>query len=470
MNMKKYKVLDKSAEKLIEKYLKAIIECSFDGIYITDGRANTLMINESYERITGLTADILLGKNMWTLMEEGTISASGSLLAIAEKRIVTLYQTFNTGKRAMITSTPIFDDDGEVVLVETNVRDLTEICSLREMVARDKNELKQRRSLEFIKDRKVDMVVCDENTIRTLLLADSVTKVDSTVVLCGESGVGKEVFAKYIRDNSNRKDEPYVRVNCGAIPESLIESELFGYEKGAFTGANKNGKIGLFEMANHGTIFLDEIGELPLNMQVKLLRVLQEQEIERIGGTKPIKIDVRVIAATNRKLEEMIEEKTFREDLYYRLMVFPINIPPLRERKKDIEPLVNSFLKELNERYKENKHFAESCITILENYQWPGNVRELKNIVERAFIISNSDEITTESIPITDANAHTNKYRKVREGYLVDTDLPMEEAMRNLEILYMDRAFEKYGNVRDAAESLGMSASTFVRKRQKNNM
>ena len=370
----------------------------------------------------------------------------------------------------MITSTPIFDDDGEVVLVETNVRDLTEICSLREMVARDKNELKQRRSLEFIKDRKVDMVVCDENTIRTLLLADSVTKVDSTVVLCGESGVGKEVFAKYIRDNSNRKDEPYVRVNCGAIPENLIESELFGYEKGAFTGANKNGKIGLFEMADHGTIFLDEIGELPLNMQVKLLRVLQEQEIERIGGTKPIKIDVRVIAATNRKLEKMIEEKTFREDLYYRLMVFPINIPPLRERKKDIEPLVNSFLKELNARYKENKHFAESCITILENYQWPGNVRELKNIVERAFIISNSDEITTESIPITDANAHTNKYRKVREGYLVDTDLPMEESMRNLEILYMDRAFEKYGNVRDAAESLGMSASTFVRKRQKNNM
>ena len=205
-------------------------------------------------------------------------------------------------------------------------------------------------------------------------------------------------------------------------------------------------------------------------MQVKLLRVLQEQEIERIGGTKPIKIDVRVIAATNRKLEKMIEEKTFREDLYYRLMVFPINIPPLRERKKDIEPLVNSFLKELNARYKENKHFAESCITILENYQWPGNVRELKNIVERAFIISNSDEITTESIPITDANAHTNKYRKVREGYLVDTDLPMEESMRNLEILYMDRAFEKYGNVRDAAESLGMSASTFVRKRQKNNM
>mgnify|MGYP004597660233 CR=1 FL=1 len=465
--MKYYKVLDEKAERLIEKYLKAIIECSFDGIYITDGKANTWMINEAYERITGLDSEKLLGENMWTLMERGIISSSGSLLAIAEKRIVTLYQTFSTGKRAMITSTPIFDDDGEIVLVETNVRDLTEICALREQAERDKNELEQRRQLEFIKEKKVDMVVCDENTIKTLLLADSVARMDTTVVLCGESGVGKEVFAKYIRDNSRRKDAPYVKVNCGAIPENLIESELFGYEKGSFTGANKNGKIGLFEMADHGTIFLDEIGELPLNMQVKLLRVLQEQEIERIGGTKPIKIDVRVIAATNRNLEKMMEEKKFREDLYYRLMVFPIHIPALRERKKDIEPLAEYFLKELNKRYKGNKNLSENCMMILENYQWPGNVRELKNIVERAFIISQSDEITTESIPITDANAHMNKYRKAKESLAIDTDVPMEEAIKQLEMIYMDKAFEKYGNVRDAAESLGMSASTFVRKRQK---
>ena len=465
--MKYYKVLDEKAERLIEKYLKAIIECSFDGIYITDGEANTWMINEAYERITGLDSEKLLGENMWTLMEKGIISSSGSLLAIAEKRIVTLYQTFSTGKRAMITSTPIFDDEGEIVLVETNVRDLTEICALREQAERDKNELEQRRQLEFIKEKKVDMVVCDENTIKTLLLADSVAKMDTTVVLCGESGVGKEVFAKYIRDNSRRKDAPYVKVNCGAIPENLIESELFGYEKGSFTGANKSGKIGLFEMADHGTIFLDEIGELPLNMQVKLLRVLQEQEIERIGGTKPVRIDVRVIAATNRNLEKMVEEKKVREDLYYRLMVFPIHIPALRERKKDIEPLAEYFLKELNNRYKGNKHLAENCMMILENYQWPGNVRELKNIVERAFIISQSDEITTESIPITDANAHMNKYRKAKESLAIDTDIPMEEAVKQLEMIYMDKAFEKYGNVRDAAESLGMSASTFVRKRQK---
>ena len=465
--MKYYKVLDEKAERLIEKYLKAIIECSFDGIYITDGEANTWMINEAYERITGLDSEKLLGENMWTLMERGIISSSGSLLAIAEKRIVTLYQTFSTGKRAMITSTPIFDDDGEIVLVETNVRDLTEICALREQVERDKNELEQRRQLEFIKEKKVDMVVCDENTIKTLLLADSVAKMDTTVVLCGESGVGKEVFAKYIRDNSRRKDAPYVKVNCGAIPENLIESELFGYEKGSFTGANKSGKIGLFEMADHGTIFLDEIGELPLNMQVKLLRVLQEQEIERIGGTKPVRIDVRVIAATNRNLEKMMEEKKFREDLYYRLMVFPIHIPALRERKKDIEPLAEYFLKELNNRYKGNKHLAENCMMILENYQWPGNVRELKNIVERAFIISQSDEITTESIPITDANVHMNKYRKAKASLAIDTDIPMEDAIKQMEMIYMDKAFEKYGNVRDAAESLGMSASTFVRKRQK---
>lgn len=452
------------SDKLIEKNLKAIIECSFDGIYITDGRGNTLLMNEAYERITGLHKENVLGKNMKNLMEDGTISASGSLLAIEQRRRVTLYQKFKTGKQAMITSTPIFDENGEIILVETNVRDLTEIYSLREQAERDRTELAQWKSLDVTANKRMNMIVADENTLKTLMLANRVARMDSTVVLYGETGVGKEVFAKYIHENSLRNGKPYIRINCGAIPENLIESELFGYEKGAFTGANKSGKIGFFELADKGTIFLDEIGELPMNMQVKLLRVLQEQEIERIGATKPVKIDVRVIAATNRDLEKMVREETFREDLYYRLMVFPIHIPPLRERRDDIMPLCSHFLKQLNAKYGENKYFSEACRIILTGYQWPGNIRELRNIVERAFIISAGEEIDEEAIPIYEANRHVNRYHSGGADY---GNMTLNEALREVEEAYMEKAYKQYGNVRKAAESLGMSAATFVRKRQK---
>lgn len=215
-------------------------------------------------------------------------------------------------------------------------------------------------------------------------LSKRVAPLDTTVILLGETGVGKEVFAKYIYQNSSRNDKPFIKVNCGAIPANLVESELFGYEKGAFTGADRNGKMGLFEVADTGTIFLDEVGELPLDMQVKLLRVLQEQEFERIGGRKPVKADVWVLAATNRNLEEMVRQKAFREDLYYRLMIFPIHIPPLRERPADIIPLASLFLSQLNKKYNFKKYFSLISITMMKDYNWPGNIRELRNIVERA--------------------------------------------------------------------------------------
>ena len=313
----------------------------------------------------------------------------------------------------------------------------------------------------------VDMFLSD---VRMKSILETITRIsnfDSTVLITGESGTGKSMLASFIHSKSKRAGKPFVTINCAAIPENLIESELFGYVPGAFTGANPKGKKGLVEIADTGTLFLDEVGLLPQNLQIKFLELIQDKVFTPIGAVKSKTVDIRIISATNLNLKKQIAEKKFREDLYYRLMVFPIHIPALRERKKDIEPLAEYFLKELNNRYKGNKHLAENCMMILENYQWPGNVRELKNIVERAFIISQSDEITTESIPITDANAHMNKYRKAKESLAIDTDIPMEEAVKQLEMIYMDKAFEKYGNVRDAAESLGMSASTFVRKRQK---
>ena len=310
-----------------------------------------------------------------------------------------------------------------------------------------------------------NMVAVDNATLSVILMADKVAPMDSTVMLTGETGVGKEVFAEYIHQNSKRSDKAFIRINCGAIPANLIESELFGYERGAFTGADKNGKMGLFEVADHGTVFLDEIGELPLEMQVKLLRVLQEQEVERIGGVKPIKIDVRVIAATNRNLEEMAKQKKFREDLYYRLMVFPIEIPPLRERKKDVIPLAEMFLGRLNRKYGFEKQFSDGAVRLMEDYSWPGNIRELKNIVERAVIINEAAEISASSLSIAVPTSPMRCAEQIRSD--VDGDINLKAAVEAVEKEYMERAYQKYGNVRDAAKSLGMTHATFVRKRQR---
>lgn len=469
MKNKKTSEMFSSVEEANE-WLDAIIEHSFDGIYITDGNANTIKANRAYETITGLKKSEVIGCNMEELVQKGIVSASGSLIAIREKRPVTIRQEFKTGKKALITSSPIYNEKDEIVMVVTNVRDLTELYSLREEVEKTKQEgLRLKRELSHVYERFSvgdQIVAVDRNSLQAFVLADKVAPLDTTVMLLGETGVGKEVFAKYIYSGSGRKEQSFIKVNCGAIPENLIESELFGYEKGAFTGAERNGKIGLFEAANHGTIFLDEIGELPMKMQVKLLRVLQEKETTRIGSSKPVKVNVRVIAATNRNLEEMVEKKMFREDLYYRLMVFPITIPPLRERREDIIPLSTRFLEELNGKYGFHRRFTREACQLMIDYHWPGNIRELRNIVERAVIISAGDEITPECLPIF-PHGHPVREDTRQKPVMIGPVEDLKTAMEELELEYINHAYEKYGNVRDAARSLGMTASTFVRKRKR---
>ena len=296
-----------------------IIECSYDGIYITDGQANTIFLNRAYEKITGMKKKEMLGRNMKYLEKNRFISKSCTLMVLKYKRSITIQQSFKTGKKVLVSSSPIFDEDGNITMVVTNVRDVTELYELKEQLEKNKKLTEKYYSqVEAMRNQLLDFsdIIAEDNKMLSILeVAKKVAKVDTTVLLLGETGVGKEVIAKYIHKNSKRSDKSFIKINCGAIPENLIESELFGYEKGSFTGANKNGKIGLFELADAGTIFLDEVGELPLNMQVKLLRVLQEGEIRRIGGIKNIKVNVRVIAATNRNLEEMVKKKVFREDL-----------------------------------------------------------------------------------------------------------------------------------------------------------
>lgn len=462
---KKYKDLKSAKLSLME--LDAIIECSYDGIYITDGEANTIKVNNAYERITGLKKEDVLGKNMKELEKEGFISKSATLMVLENRQTTTIQQEFNTGVKVLVSSNPIFGEDGKVIMVVTNVRDVTQLYELKEQL--QKNKEITRKYVSEIEEMRTqllnasEIVAEDHKTIEIIQLANRIAKVDTTILMLGETGAGKDQIAKYIHKASNRSKNQFIKVNCGAVPASLIESEFFGYEKGAFTGANKEGKLGLFELASGGTIFLDEVGELPMDMQVKLLRVLQEMEVVRIGGTKSIKIDVRVLAATNRDLEEMIKKKQFREDLYYRLNVVPLYIPPLRERKQDILPLINFFLNQLNKKYSFNKVFAPDALKTLYEYNWPGNVRELKNIVERVVIMSEADKIERLDLPknIIGSNGMVVTLNTFEEG------INLKETLDSIEEKLIKKAYNKYGNVRAAAKSLGIDASTFVRKRQK---
>lgn len=313
------------------------------------------------------------------------------------------------------------------------------------------------------------MIIEDSKMVEVLKMANKVSKVNTTVLVHGETGVGKEGIAKYIHYNSLRKEESFVAINCGAIPKNLIESELFGYEAGAFTGANKQGKIGLFELADKGTIFLDEVGELSQEVQVKLLRVIQEKEIERVGGLKPIKVDVRIIAATNRDLKAMIEENLFREDLYYRLSVFPISIPSLRERKDDIIPLTKFFTDEINKMYGIKSSFSEDALMALKGYSWPGNIRELKNIVERSLVMSDSKVITEKDLPeVISKNTQIDEI-EFSISNLSIKGYSLKDIIQKIEEEIIEDSMRRYGNIRMAAKALGVNPSTIVRKRQKFN-
>ncbi|MFW5856215.1 MAG: sigma 54-interacting transcriptional regulator, partial [Bacillota bacterium] len=387
--------------KKLNKELNAIIESSYDGIYVTDGKANTLRVNEAYERISGLDRDDLIGRNMESLEDKGYFSQSVSLLVKRKKEPVTILQNIHNGneeKIVLVTGNPVFDQDGNMFRILTNVRDLTELNKLKEKLQEtqklNKKYYEELTSLRF-KLKKNRKIVAKSEAMKKLLdSARRVSKFDSTILITGESGTGKELISRYIHDNSLRKENSFIEVNCGAIPVELLESEMFGYKQGAFTGANKQGKEGLFKLADGGTLFLDEIGELPLNLQVKLLRAIQEQSILPVGAEEREPVDVRIIAATNCDLEEMVIEGEFREDLYYRLNVVPLYVPALRDRKADIPPLIKLFLQNLNQEYEQEKKISECAFNKLIEYDWYGNVRELKNIIERMFIMSPRDIIS----------------------------------------------------------------------------
>lgn len=461
---------NKENEELVEiiqrlqeevRELKTIIDSIYAGVYLADGQGNTLMVNSSFEAMSGIPARELVGRNLKELVDEGYFTESASLIVMQNKSPATVIYTCKTGKKLMAKGNPVFDGKGNLTRIVNTVWDITEIMHMESKVEKTR-KLSHENKRGPRPDTLEDFIARSDNMRQVLDLAMRVARVDSTVLILGESGVGKDMIAKIIHNASKYNRGPFVKVNCAAIPENLLESELFGYEKGSFTGANREGKVGMFEMANGGTIFLDEIGELPVHLQAKLLRVLQDKEIVPVGGTRAKKVDVRVIAATNRNLIEMVKKGQFREDLYYRLNVVPITIPPLRERKEDILSLLAHFMNRYNKKYNTNKKMSNEVINKLASYPWPGNVRELQNFVERMIVITKGDDITCQ-----DVKEYFTDWSFVEEEEEERERITLKEQIERLEKTVIREALRQYGSTRKAARALGVNQSTIVRKVKK---
>lgn len=442
---------------------KAIMQRSRDGLFVTDHKGKVVMINRATEEMCDIKASQVLGRNVRDLVRMGMWNHAVALRVINEKQTISQVQTIHNKKKILTTGVPIFDSSGSLRFVLTNDRDVSTLSYLFETLElQEPLEAPVRFGLsEYSKvaDEMEGIIVHSTVMANALNKALRTARYDIPLVFTGESGVGKSMIARLVHRMSARRDQPFVDLNCGAIAENLLESELFGHEKGAFTGAAVKGKMGIVEYADKGTLFLDEIGEVPLNLQVKLLKFLESREIRRVGGITPKKIDVRIIAATNRDLDQMVKDRSFRGDLFFRLNVVPIKIPALRERREEIKPLAQMFLNRFNQEFNTRKTLSKTVLETLTLYDFPGNVRELENMIKRLIAISDEDLIRVKHLP------------QVLRNSFVDQQVPSLELMNGYQQIVASferqiilEAIRKYGSQRKAALALGLNQSTLSRK------
>ncbi|WHZ55968.1 sigma-54 interaction domain-containing protein [Metabacillus hrfriensis] len=439
-----------------------------DDILVTNLDGIILKVSEFTGKIYGVESDSLIGKSVYDLEAQGLFTPILTPIVLKEKKKITFVQTTNKGKKLLVTGIPVYNEDGELYRVVSYSHDITELADYKNFLITMEEEMERVKSeLDLLRGKQLydaGIIAKSDEMQKVISTSLQVSEVDVNVLILGESGVGKSLLAKFIHNKSDRKSGPFIEVNCGAIPDSLVEAELFGYEAGAFTGANRKGKIGLIELSDGGTLFLDEIGELPLAHQVKVLKVIQEKQFYRVGGTKPIHVDFRLISATNKDLQQAIKEKLFREDLYFRLNVVPITIPPLRQRTEDIVPLIHLLLKQFEEKYNKEKTLDEAVTHHLLHYDWKGNVRELINILERLVVISPSALITVDQLP---------EYIKESVGtapFPIDENQTLSEMMDAMEKQILLKARKKYKTTVRMAEALGISQPSIVRKMKKHEI
>jgi PAS domain S-box-containing protein len=444
--------------------LERIFNASLDEVFVTDANGITVRVNETAAQLYGMKKEELIGKSVYELEKQRVFHPSVTSMVLKEKKRITVLQTTKSGRRLIASANPVFDESGSMTRVVTNAKDVTDVpfdtwFSLSGVEEDDEEPWVD----------PMETIVAASQSMRDVLdLASHVAATDATVLLLGETGVGKNRIAEYIHRRSPRNNRPFVHVNCAAIPETLMESELFGYESGAFTGANRRGKPGQVELADGGTLFLDEIGELPLPSQAKLLEFVQQRAFTRVGGTRRMTVDTRIIAATNRDLNKMVRDGQFRADLYYRLCVIPITIPPLRERPEDIDALLTHALRSLCARYGlPQKTLTAGARALLRHYHWPGNVRELENLVERLVITHREEVIGEEGIsplvrPSSDGVAPAGG--KVTAPPVTATDKPLKLQIQDFEREVFQQALTRYRSTYAIAKALDVSQPTVVRK------
>lgn len=458
----------------------------YDGIHITDGEGRILFINNAYTRTTGIQPEQILGRQVSEI--EGLLyqgSVTGQVLK-TKKRVNSVATILGLNKEVLVTGTPVFDSSGNVKLVVTNTRDFPELKRLEQQLhALTEEQRRANEELAFLRRRQAEgkeLIYRSKAMESVMQLVRTVAQTDVTVLITGESGTGKELIANELYQNSQRRGKPFIKVNCAAIPAELLESELFGYEEGAFTGARKGGRKGKFQLADGGTIFLDEIGDMPLPMQAKLLRVLQEREIDPVGGREAVPVDVRIISATRKDLVAMLARGEFREDLYYRLNVINIEMLPLRHRKEDIAEQAVYFLNRLNSEYQQSVAFSKEVLESFQQYEWPGNIRELDNVIKGAYATCDGVTIDLADLPWKFQTAGSGKPEPgsgapasgEAEGSHTSSVaasldwrecMPMKERLERVEYAMIQDAYDHFQSVRKAASCLGMSLATFVRKR-----
>ncbi|MGK7376892.1 sigma-54 interaction domain-containing protein [Planococcus sp. 1R117A] len=439
-------------------YLKALLSISSEAVSIVNAAGEVQYWSRQAEKLYGIPISEILGQKINDFFEKEDLK----ILEILELQepVFNIYHQPKPDKHVRISSAPIFDSEGKLVGAIAIDQDISNIVELNEKLSLTTTELQKIKQQYNLKAQNGPLSNVKGHsaalqTVKTLTL--KVAKTNATVLIQGESGVGKELFAQGIHEASSRSGEPFIPINCGAIPEALFESEFFGYEKGSFTGADKNGKAGKVEKADGGTLFLDEIGMLPLDMQVKLLRVLQEREVYRIGGHAPMNVDIRIVAATNSDLEEMVREGQFREDLYYRLNVVTLNIPPLRKRSEDIPVLMKTFIQEFAYNYhQEPPVLSEEALEMCKSYHWPGNIRELRNVAERMVILIDAPTIQPEDL--RQIMPHLKERVEPRPGGLAQEKDHLEKQR------IADALLETYGNKSAAAKLLGISRVSLYKK------
>ena len=455
--------------KFNDRFFKDIVETLSYEIFVCDAKGIILYLNPASQFLTGRLKENIIGRHINDLVADGTISQSVTMKILQERKPCKLIQKVNNGNDLLIFGMPIFDENNELKYVVSTAQDIAELSSINNSLLEENYNLQH--ELKILSKLKEDYMSMQD----TMYVGETykhivnelirVAPLDIIILIQGETGTGKTGIAKMVHQFGKNPKGPFIKINCGTIPENLFESELFGYEEGAFTGAAKGGKIGKIELADNGTLFLDEIGDLPLAMQVKLLDFIQEKTITRVGGHKKITVNTRIIAATHRDIKAMSEEGSFRQDLYYRLEVFPIYIPPLRKWNDDILPLAQFFLYKLNKKYQRLKYFSKDIAAPLKQYEWPGNIREMEHLIERLYLQEEGNELTGKTF-----SRLIDKKETAAETIHCSDIVPLKAAKAEIEKQLIQKAYKIYRSSYEVAKALDIDQSTVIKLKKKHNL